>query len=322
MAGRILVGSCSWADKTLIDSGWYPPAAKSPEDRLRYYAERFPIVEVDSTYYAIPQERNPEAWVERTPPEFVFDVKAYSLFTGHGAAVKALPKELREALPDELQQKKNVYLKDLPEEISGELWRRWNDVLLPLDSAGKLGTVLFQFPPWFGPNRANRDQILQAEERLGQYQMAVEFRNGAWMRELDDQEKTLAFLREHHIPYVCVDEPQGFKSSVPPVLAATSPVALLRMHGHNGEMWTKKATTAAERFDYLYSAEELREWVPSIRRLADEASEVHVLMNNCHRDYSVRNARQIGEMLGVLAPSQPADGPGQTAEPVEQGSLL
>src|SRR5947209_18388017 len=104
MPGRILVGSCSWADKTLIDSGWYPPAAKSPEDRLRYYAERFPIVEVDSTYYAIPQERNPEAWVERTPSEFVFDVKAYSLFTGHGVAVKALPKELREALPEELQQ--------------------------------------------------------------------------------------------------------------------------------------------------------------------------------------------------------------------------
>ena len=99
MSGRILVGSCSWADKTLIDSGWYPPSAKSPEERLRYYSERFPIVEVDSTYYAIPSERNPEAWVERTPPDFVFDIKSYALFTGHGAAVQAFPQDLKEALP-------------------------------------------------------------------------------------------------------------------------------------------------------------------------------------------------------------------------------
>ncbi len=105
MTGRILVGTCSWADKTLIDSGWYPPEAKKPEDRLRFYSEQFPIVEVDSTYYAIPQERNPEAWVERTPPEFVFDVKAYAPFTGHAAGVKALAKDLRAALPAAVQEK-------------------------------------------------------------------------------------------------------------------------------------------------------------------------------------------------------------------------
>ncbi|HSP54424.1 MAG TPA: DUF72 domain-containing protein, partial [Dehalococcoidia bacterium] len=177
MAGRILVGSCSWADKTLIDSGWYPPPAKSPAERLRYYADQFSIVEADSPYYAIPLPQVAASWVERTPADFVFDVKSYALFTGHGAQVASLPKDVRGALPAEKQAKKNVYLKDLPPELRDEMWRRWNDVLLPLDSAGKLGIVLFQFPPWFGPNRANRDYIMEAQGRLGQYTMAVEFRN-------------------------------------------------------------------------------------------------------------------------------------------------
>jgi uncharacterized protein YecE (DUF72 family) len=300
MTGRILVGSCSWADKTLIDSGWYPPSAKSPEDRLRFYADRFPVVEVDSSFYAIPQERNVEAWLERTPPEFTFDVKAYAPFTGHAAAVKALAKDLREGLPAEVQEKQNFYAKDLPEETRDEVWRRFNETLLPLDSAGKLGTVLFQYPPWFGPRRDNREMILDAKERLRQYKMAVEFRNAMWMAEERDRERTLKFLGDNGITYVCVDEPQGFKSSVPPVTAVTSPVAILRMHGHNSEMWNKRAKTAAERFNYLYSEDELQEWVPRVRDLASDAREVHVLMNNCHRDYSVRNAREIGEMLGVF----------------------
>ena len=321
MSGRILVGSCSWADKTLIDSGWYPPTAKSPEERLRFYSEHFPIVEVDSTYYAIPAERNPEAWVERTPLDFTFDIKSYGLFTGHGAAVQAFPKELKESLPPELREKRNVYYKDLPPEMGEEMWRRFVDVLLPMESAGKLGTVLFQFPPWFGPSRANRDYILECKQRLGQYTMSVEFRNGLWMAE-EDSEKTLRFLSENAIPYVCVDEPQGFKSSVPPVTAVTAPIALLRMHGHNTDMWMKKATTAAERFDYLYTPDELQGWVPRIRELAEEAREVHVLMNNCHRDYSVRNAREIGEMLGVLAEPKIADEVEEDATEVMQEKLL
>lgn len=293
------MGSCSWADKTLIDAKWYPPDAKSPEDRLRFYSDNFPIVEVDSTYYAIPLARNGELWAERTPSDFTFDVKSYSLFTLHGAAVQMLPKEIKAELPDDVREKKNVYYKDLPPEIGEELWRRFLELLLPMDSAGKLGVVLFQFPPWFGPRRENRDYILEAKERLGQYRMAVEFRNRAWMEEVSDQERTLKLLRDNKISYVSVDEPQGFKTSVPPVVAATTPVAVLRMHGQNAETWTKRVSTAAERFDYLYSEEELRAWVPRIEQLADEAREAHVLLNNCHRDYSVRNAREIGEMLGV-----------------------
>jgi uncharacterized protein YecE (DUF72 family) len=320
MTGRILVGSCSWADKTLLDSGWYPPTAKSPEERLRFYAEQFPIVEVDSTFYAVPVQRTPELWVERTPPDFTFDVKSYALFTGHAAAVQALPKEVKEALPAEAQEKKNVYLKDLAGGLADEMWNRFNDVLLPLDSAGKLGVVLFQYPPWFGPRRDNREAILEAKQRLGQYRMAVEFRNAAWMAEPSDQERTLRFLSENEVPYVCVDEPQGFKSSVPPVTAVTSSIALLRLHGHNAETWMKRSKTAAERFDYLYDEDELREWTPRIRDLSNDADEVHVLFNNCHRDYSVRNARQIGEMLGVIGSGEGS--PDGRGDRTEQGSLL
>lgn len=201
--------------------------------------------------------------------------------------------------PTDVAEKRNVYYKDLPTEIGDALWQRFLDALLPMDSAGKLGVVLFQFPPWFGPRSDNRDYILQAKERLGQFRMAVEFRNRAWMESESDQERSLKFLRENSITYVSVDEPQGFKTSVPPVVAATTSLGVLRMHGHNNETWTKKTATAAERFDYLYSEDELREWTPQIRRLTKEAGEVHVLFNNCYRDYSVRNAAQIAEMLGL-----------------------
>lgn len=241
MTARILVGTCSWADKTLVDSGWYPPQAKSPEERLRYYAEQFPIVEVDSTYYGLPSERNAALWVERTPDDFTFDIKSYALFTHHPAAVRSLPKDMREALPPALQGKRNLYYRDAPPELRDELWSRFNSALLPLDSAGKLGTVLFQFPPWFLPGRDSADYILEANQRLGQYTMAVEFRNDRWLSERN-QERTLKLLTDNAIPYVCVDEPQEFRSSVPPLVSVTAPVALLRMHGRNYETWEKKGS--------------------------------------------------------------------------------
>jgi len=298
MTARILVGTCSWADKTLVDSGWYPATAKTPEDRLRFYAEQFPIVEVDATYYGLPSERNAALWVDRTPDGFVFDIKSYALFTHHPAALRSLPKDLREALPANPAGKRNLYYRDAPPELRDELWARFNSALLPLDSAGKLGTVLFQFPPWFLPGRDSSDYILEAKERLGQYTMAVEFRNNLWLSERN-QDRTLTLLADNAIPYVCVDEPQGFRSSVPPAVAVTAPIALVRMHGRNHETWDKKGIGAAERFDYLYRQEELEEWLPRVGRLAEDAREVHVLMNNCHNDFAVRNARQLADRLGA-----------------------
>jgi len=297
VAARILVGTCSWTERSLVASGrFYPPDVKSPEERLRFYAQQFPVVEVDSTYYGLPSERNAAFWVERTAEEFLFDIKAYALFTHHPAAVASLPKDVRESLPAALASKKNVYYKDVPPELRDELWRRFASALLPLDSAGKLGVVLLQFPPWFMPGRESKDYILEAQERLPQYRVAVEFRNNRWLSDLN-RDRTLAFLREYRLPFVCVDEPQGLTNSVPPVAEATAEIGLVRFHGRNREMWAKKGATTGERFDYLYSETELAEWLPAVERLAGETRELHLLMNNCVSDKAVVNARQLALMV-------------------------
>ena len=140
--GEILVGTSSWADPTLIRSKrFYPEWAKSAESRLQYYASQFPLVEVDSSYYALLEERTSRLWVERTQDKFVFDVKSFRLFTQHPTPLAALPKDIRQALPEEAAQKRNIYLRDVPQELLDELWRRFERSLLPLDSAGKLGVV-------------------------------------------------------------------------------------------------------------------------------------------------------------------------------------
>ena len=295
--GEILIGTCSWTDPTLIESGrFYPGWARTAETRLKFYAGQFPIVEVDSSYYAMPAEKTSRLWVERTPDGFVFDIKAFRLFTQHPAPPSSLPKDVREALPAATRQKSRLYQRDIPEEMLDELWRRFESALLPLDSAGKLGVVLFQFPPWFYPGEEQRDYILSCGERLPQYRIAVEVRHNSWVSE-KNLEPTLGFLRHNDLPFVCVDEPQGFKSSVPPVLEATSDIGLVRLHGRNCDTWEKPGIGPAERFNYLYSEEELGQWVPGIRELAGKTRQLHVLFNNCHQDKGVVNASQLGYML-------------------------
>jgi uncharacterized protein YecE (DUF72 family) len=280
-----------------VDSGkFYPPNAKSPEERLRFYADQFPVVEVDSTYYGLPAERNAALWVDRTPDSFTFDVKAFRMMTQHPTPPNALPKDVRESLPAAMQSKPNLYAKDMPRDAVDEVWKRFASALLPLDSAGKLGAVVMQFPPWFLPGPENRDYILEARERLPQYTLAIEFRNGRWLSE-HNAPRTLEFLREHKLPLVCVDEPQGFENSVPPVAEATAPLSLVRFHGRNRETWNKRGLSAAERFNYEYKEGELREWLARIDKLAAESNEVHLLMNNCHGDQAVTAARQLHMLL-------------------------
>jgi uncharacterized protein YecE (DUF72 family) len=295
--GEILIGTCSWTDPTLIQSGrFYPSWAKSAESRLQHYAAQFSLVEVDSSYYALPSERISRLWVERTSERFLFDVKAFRLFTQHPTPLSALPKDIKEALPASAKEKGNVYQRDLPGELADELWSRFERSLLPLDSAMKLGVVLFQFPPWFYPGDEQRDYIVSCKGRLPQYRIAVEFRHNSWISE-KNWERTMGFLRDNDLPFVCVDEPQGFRSSVPPVAEATSEIGLVRFHGRNRDMWEKKGISPAERFNYLYQEEELREWVPKIKGLAGKTGQLHVLFNNCHGDKAVANARQISFML-------------------------
>jgi len=307
MSARILVGSCSWTDPTLIASGrFYPPGVTSAEARLRYYAGQFPIVEVDSTYYAPPSERNSELWAARTPEGFVFNVKAYALLTGHPARVERLPAWLREALPAVALAKKNAYRKDVGEDAVEKLWELHRRALAPLADAGKLGAVLFQFPPWFVSSEANAAYVRELPQRLPGWTLAVEFRGGGWM----DQQAaagTLRLLEEAGLAYVSVDEPQGFRSSTPATVAATAPLAIVRLHGRNASTWDAKTRVAADRFKYLYSDDELLEWVPQVRELARQTQTVHVLFNNNYEDWGMRNARRMAQLLDVeTGPAQAA----------------
>ena len=290
---QILVGTASWTDKTLIASGWYPPEADTPEKRLRFYARQFPLVEVDATYYALPAEQTAASWAERTPAGFTFNVKAFSLFTGHPTPVKALPVDLREAAGQ--SGKDRVYRTDVDPSVTDQAWNRFLGALEPLRAAGKLGAILLQFPPWFPISRANKDYILGCAQRAAPRRVCVEFRNHTWMTD-DNQAETLRFLADHQLPYVCVDMPQGYPSSIPPVLAATSDLAVVRMHGHS-DKWTSKEI--AERFGYRYSEDELAEWAPKIRGLAAEADTTHVVFNNCYSDYAHVNARQLADRLSI-----------------------
>jgi uncharacterized protein YecE (DUF72 family) len=297
--GKVLVGTSSWTDETLVkEGGFYPADARTAEARLRYYATQFPLVEVDSTYYFPPSERNAELWIERTPSDFTFNIKAYSLLTNHPTRVDSLYKDLRGTLPpDVIAAGRNLYRENLPDAIVEGVWERFHDALMPLHSAGKLGAVLFQFPRWFVIGRKSRDYVMECASRLRDYRIAVEFRHRSWMSE-ENREETLAFLAEHELPFVCVDMPQGFESSVPPIAAATAgDLALVRFHGRNSNVWDAKGITASERFRYRYSEEELREWVPRVRSLTAQAGETHLLMNNCYRDYAVNNARELRQLL-------------------------
>jgi uncharacterized protein YecE (DUF72 family) len=291
--GEILVGTASWTDKTLLASGWYPPDADTAEKRLGYYAGQFPLVEVDSTYYTPPNERNSELWAQRTPDGFTFNVKAFSLLTGHPTRVAALYKDLR---PE--TDKKNVYAKDLPAEVVEQVWERFLSALEPLHRAGKLGAVLLQLPPWVGISRDAKTWVLEAKRRCDPFRVCVEFRNASWLSERN-REETLDFLRSYAVPYVCVDMPQGHRSSVPPIVVATADLAVVRFHGHS-KHWDSR--DIYERFGYLYSGKELEEWAPRVRALAEEAGTTHVLMNNCYRDYAQTNARMLADLLPVGEP--------------------
>ncbi len=300
VTGRIRIGTASWTDKSLIDSGlYYPRASRSAEQRLRFYAAEFPMVEVDSSYYALPTEQTAGLWARRTPTDFLFNVKAFRLFTTHGTRLAVLPPEVRADIPAELKAKGNLYYRDLPKEITEALWGFFERALLPLDSAGKLGVVVFQFPPWFMPNRDSHRHIEECRKRLPQYNLAVEFRNQYWLSE-DSRGRTFDFLRDNHLSFIAVDEPQGFTSSVPPIAEVTGPYAIARFHGRNRETWEAKGlATSAERFDYYYSEAELQEWVPKVRAMAEQAREVHVVMNTNRADQGIANAHLIGRLLGT-----------------------
>ncbi len=294
---RVLTGSCSWTDPTLVkDADWYPKRTMSAEQRLRFYAEQFPLAEIDSTYYAPPSEQQARLWAERTPDGFRFDVKAYSLLTGHPTRPKSLWKDMREQIDPDAEGKRNIYAHHLPPDAIEEAWRRFAAALRPLHDAGRLGAILFQYPRWFTPKKDNRKELSTLRARLPDYRIAVEFRSPRWLAEARDRERTLGTLADDELVFVGVDAPEV--SELPRMFAVTNPeLFIVRFHGRADKTWNDTSRSAAERFRYRYSTGELKELVPELAARAHEASETHLLMNNCYRDYSVRNAAELHDLL-------------------------
>jgi uncharacterized protein YecE (DUF72 family) len=292
----IRVGTCSWTEKTLLKSGeFYPEEARTAEDRIRYYATFFNTVEVDSSYYAVPDPRNSCVWAARTPDDFVFHVKAFGAMTGHAVDPRGLPPEVYRSLPDGEKNKKQIYVKEAG--LLRAIGRRFADALVPLRNAGKLGVIVFQFPPWFHYRPQHLDSVIDYTSLVSGLPAAVEFRHGSWLSP-GAAGRVFDFLREHRIAYITADEPQyGSMATVPFVAETTAETAYFRFHGRNRENWLKKGIETSLRYDYLYSDKELGGFVSPLLAAARKAGVVYAMFNNCHGASAIRNARALQGML-------------------------
>src|SRR2546430_246286 len=275
MAATVRIGTCPGADEA-SSKYFYPPKLPAKE-RLAYYAQHFDTVEVDSTYYRLPTESMVHGWADRTPDGFTMHVKAFGLMTRHPVKVEVLPEDLRDAMPVDERGR----VDRPPRKLRVVVLRRSLAALEPLRSAGKLGGILFQFPSYVVYKDRSLDYLRWASEQVGDDEMLVEFRHASW---LDDEhrEETLSFLEELGATHVIVDAPriEGAKNLVPTVPALTSPTAYIRFHGRNASTWNKRGGGAAERFDYLYSDGELREWIGPLRELSEQAEQAYAFFNN------------------------------------------
>jgi uncharacterized protein YecE (DUF72 family) len=264
----IRVGTCSWADES-FSKAWYPKGVKSGE-RLGYYAERFDVVEANSTFYRLPDEDLVARWARVLPEGFVMHVKAFGLMTRHPVKADALPDDLR----DEVEVDDRGRVERPSRDVRGEIFRRFLDALAPLREAGRLGGILMQFPPYVVPKPRSYEYLEWAREQLDGHEMLVELRHKAWFEE---PAETLAFLEQHGMSYVTVDAPPDV---IPLVVARTSGTAYVRFHGRNRATWYKRTGSTAERFDYLYTPAELQEWAGTLRELEGEAEVVYAMFNN------------------------------------------
>jgi len=294
---EIRIGTAGWTDRTLTASGvFYPKEVKTPEDRLRHYASRLSLVEADMGFYAIPDRQLTERWIERTPADFVFNMKAHALMTGHATEIARLPRSIRDAIPS-THTGPRIYAKDLPLELRDEVWRLFLDAAMPLHAAGKLGAILLQFAPWIQPAKHTPAMFDRARDRLGDLPIAVEFRHPSWLAPRL-RERLWDQLRDHGMTYVVADTPPGTPTSLPIVPAITTPeLAIIRLHGRRSELWGAREASVAEKYRYLYDRAELEDWLTLILELAEEAERVHVVFNNCYANYGTTNALEMGELL-------------------------
>ncbi len=294
--GRIRIGTCSWADRGLVASGWYPPSARTAAARLAFYGAAFDTVEVDSTFYAIPEQASAFQWAARTPPGFLFNVKAWGLFTWHSVKYETLPEWVRHEIPR--PESGRLDFQGLPRELRPVLWKRFTSALEPLRTMDRMGYLLFQLPPKASFSPVMMRYLERVAEVTPPFRTAVEVRNRSWM-EKGNRESFLSLLKGANMAYVAVDEPEldWTVGRDFPVTATWGAVA--RFHGRNREGWTKKGATVAEKFRYNYSDGELLSWEGAVGDAAERAGKVFLMFNNCYRDYAVKNALRMKCLLGV-----------------------
>jgi uncharacterized protein YecE (DUF72 family) len=301
MAGRILVGTSSWADPGFVED-WYPQKMAA-RDRLAWYAERFEAVEVNSSFYAVPEENTVRRWAEVTPEGFIFDYKLHRLLSRHSAPLESLPPELRERA--RTTSRGRVQLRP---EIEQAMVEETLAAVRPLEDAGKLGAFLLQLTPAFSPKDHKLDELEGVLAGLAPRAVAVELRHRGWV-EGERAQETFDFLSEHGAAFVGVDAPPGEHMTImPPVDAVTSPkLAYLRAHGRNTDGYLT-GRSVAERFGWEYADEELEEIAGRARSLAEQADVVHVMFNNNRSANAPTSAGEFRQKLGQDPGPIPARG--------------
>lgn len=292
---RIRVGTASWTDPEFIKAGWYPDDVKNDAaGRLRYYAEHFPMVEVNATFYALPRHGTVQAWADRTPDDFRFHVKAHQVISGHASDPARLPEPLRD-LPYQADGRGRI--RTPSREMRDAVIDALVEAAAPLGP--KLGAILLQLPPHVASTPATRGEVARIIDRIHPLRTAVEFRNASWA-EPGEREAAADMLGQRDAAWVCVDAPRiDVQSAMPPIVEVTCPeLAYLRLHGRNAATW-QGSRTVAERFDWQYSVEELEEWLEPVIGMAERAQEVAVVFNNNHGDFALRSATRFGQMLGA-----------------------
>src|SRR5881398_960188 len=297
--GKILVGTASWSDPGFVQR-WYPKGMRASE-RLGWYAQHFELVEVNSTFYSVPDLRMVERWCAATPDGFIFDVKLHQLFSFHSTAAKLLPPDLQQRADTDAKGKVKLTL--VLEEAMIKVFLRSMSILR---AAGKLGAFLLQLSPAFSPRRHKLEELELLIDMLRDYQLAIEFRNRNWV--IGEQfRETIEFLERHRTSFVNVDAPAAEHFTVMPsnLDEITNPyLAYLRLHGRNARAYLTGKTVAA-RFDYDYNDDEIAEVAERSRKLAREARAVHAIFNNNNLDYAPRAALRLRKALGQIIRTPP-----------------
>ena len=302
-AGKILVGTASWSDPGFVER-WYPKKMPAGE-RLQWYSQHFEMVEVNSTFYSVPEPGMVERWCAATPDDFTFDVKLHQLFSFHSTPAKFLPPDLqRRAETNAKAIAKST--PQLQEALLGTFLRSMSI----FRAARKLGVLLLQLSPAFSPRKHQLSELQTLIDMLGDYDLAIEFRNRNWATG-NQLESTIDFVRKHRAIFVNVDTPSSDHFMVMPSdvdEVTNSDVAYLRLHGRNAKAYITGKTVAA-RFDYDYSEREIAEVAQRSRKLAKESRELHVIFNNNNLDYAPRAALRLRKALGQIVKT-----PARTAE--------